>query len=183
MTRKKLLALTLAATIGITAVATTAGAGLFGAGWGEAGRTAAAVAHRGDDDGGGAYDDRRGDRYGRDDGYGRDDDRDGARPYRDRPYRRDEGARLFLYILSGLIDGLLKYERERPRDVVDDLPARLTRGQIVRRLERRDFVVHSVRYKARRDVYVVGARDPYGARVRLVVDPYTGEILRSRPVG
>ena len=169
MKRKKMIGLILAGTIGLTAATTTAGAGIFHAGKGGTGRFEADIAYGGID----AHD--------RDRGYDR---RDGH-AYRDRSYRRDrdEGARLFLYILSGIVDSLLKYERERPRYDGDYLPARLSKREIARRLERRDFAVKSVKYKARRDVYVVKARDPRGDRVRLVLDPYTGRIIRSRPVG
>ena len=59
------------------------------------------------------------------------------------------------------------------------VPAR----RIVRGLERRDFWVWKVRFKPGRNVYVVKARDPYGARVRIVIDPYTTEVLRYRPIG
>ncbi len=55
--------------------------------------------------------------------------------------------------------------------------------RIVRGLERRNYLVRRIVYKPARDVYVVKARDPYGARVRIVVDPYTTEILRYRPLG
>jgi len=55
--------------------------------------------------------------------------------------------------------------------------------RIAHGLERRGFLVRGVDYRPGRNAYVVMARDPYGARVRLVIDPYTSELLRFRRIG